>query len=153
IRRMTALKAQGSQKTSDRSMVWAADELEVAFNDDGVAQRVIANKNAALESTSSVSQTKVTADHVELALEQQGSDAILSQISANGRAVATQKPLPGPGRQIGETHVLRSDVLEMKMRPGGHEIESLVTKTPGQLEFIPNLPVQHHRTLDGSEFV
>ena len=41
----------------------------------------------------------------------------------------------------------------MKMRPGGREIETLVTKTPGQLEFIPNLPAQHHRTLDGKDFV
>ncbi len=41
----------------------------------------------------------------------------------------------------------------MKMRPGGREIESVVTKTPGKLEFFPNLPTQHHRTLDGNDFV
>ena len=41
----------------------------------------------------------------------------------------------------------------MKMRPGGREIESVVTKAPGTLEFLPNLPVQHHRILDGNDFV
>ena len=49
--------------------------------------------------------------------------------------------------------MLRSETLEMKMRPGGREIESVVTKAPGTLEFLPNLPVQHHRTLDGKDFV
>ena len=68
-------------------------------------------------------------------------------------AVVTSKPLPAPGRQLSETHVLRSETLEMKMRPGGREIESVVTKAPGTLEFLPNLPVQHHRTLDGKDFV
>ena len=37
------------------------------------------------------------------------------------------------------------------MRPGGREIETLATHTPGQIEFLPNLPAQHHRTLDGSD--
>jgi lipopolysaccharide export system protein LptA len=39
----------------------------------------------------------------------------------------------------------------MKMRPGGREISSLVTREPGTLEFLPNLPAQHHRTLVGKE--
>jgi lipopolysaccharide export system protein LptA len=152
IRRMTAIQAHGTQEAPNRKVAYAADELEVDFNDDGVAEKVIANKHAALESTSASSETKVTGDNVVLALTPEGSDAVLTQIDASGKAVVTQKPIATPGRQIGETHVLRSDVLEMKMRPGGHEIESLVTKGPGQLEFLPNLPVQRHRMLDGNDF-
>jgi lipopolysaccharide export system protein LptA len=49
--------------------------------------------------------------------------------------------------------VLRSETLEMKMRPGGREMESVLTKAPGTLEFLPNLPSQHHRTLEGRDFV
>jgi lipopolysaccharide export system protein LptA len=153
IRRMTALKAHGSQDAPNRKLRYAADELDVEFNDNGVAQKVNGNKNANLVATSDVSETNVAADHVEMALDPQGHEAILTRIAANGHATVTQKPLAAPGRQISETHVLRSDVLEMKMRPGGRELETLVTQTPGQLEFIPNLPAQHHRTLDGKDFV
>ena len=39
------------------------------------------------------------------------------------------------------------------LNPGGRELETLVTKSPGVLEFIPNLPIQHHRTLTGNDFV
>ena len=45
---------------------------------------------------------------------------------------------------------MRSDNLEMRMRPGGKDIESVVTHSPGTLEFLPNGPASHHRTLEGS---
>ncbi len=39
------------------------------------------------------------------------------------------------------------------MRPGGREIETVTTQGPGTLEFLPNLPVQHHRVLTGNDMV
>jgi len=84
-------------------------------------------------------------------------DRVLSQVAAAGNAVVTSKPLPAPGRQPGETHILRSEAIDMQMRPGGKEIASMVTKAPAglpaNLEFIPNQPAQHHRTLDGKDMV
>ena len=66
----------------------------------------------------------------------------------------TSKPLPVAGRPLSETHVLRSEKLDMKMRPGGKEIETRrLRRRPGTLEFLPNLPVQHHRTLTGKDMV
>jgi lipopolysaccharide export system protein LptA len=153
IQRMTAIHAKGSQEAPNRKVNYSADELEVQFNEDGVAEKVIANKNADLVSATVASETNVKADHVELALQAEGSDSVLTRIDANGHAVVTARPLPVPGRQLSETHVLRSETLQMKMRPGGREVESLVTNAPGQLEFIPNVPAQHHRTLDGKDFV
>ncbi len=153
IRKLTAVQAHGSEETPGRVLRYAADELEVDFDDDGVARKVTGNRNADLTSTSASAETNVKAGHVELALEPEGHESLLRQIQANGDAVVTSKPLPAAGRQLSETHVLRSDSLEMKMRPDGREIESLVTKSPGVLEFIPNLPVQHHRTLAGKDFV
>ncbi len=153
IRKMTAVQAHGSQDAPNRKLHYSADELEVQFNDDGVAQKVIANKNADLTSTTDSSETNVKAGHVELALAAEDHESVLTQVSANGDAVVTSKPLPFRGRPLSETHVLRSDALVMKMRPGGREIETLVTQAPGVLELIPNLPVQHHRTLTGKDFV
>jgi DnaJ-class molecular chaperone len=91
--------------------------------------------------------------------EPRDNDSILSQVTAHGNGVVTSKPLPTPGRPLSETHILRSQAIDMQMRPGGREIASVVTKAAGNppagvrdnLEFIPNQPVQHHRTLDGIE--
>src|SRR5262249_2820961 len=106
-----------------------------------------------LVSTTDASETTVAADRVNLDLQPDGNESVLTQVMASGNGVVTSKPLPAPGRQLSETHVLRSETLEMKMRPGGREMESVVTKAPGSLEFLPNLPAQHHRTLEGKDFV
>ena len=41
----------------------------------------------------------------------------------------------------------------MKMREAGTRLRSVVTHAPGTLEFLPNLPAQHHRMLDGKDMV
>ncbi len=92
------------------------------FDDDGLAQKINGNRNASLVSTTDASETTVTADRVDLDLQPDGNESVLTQVAANGNAVVTSKPLPAPGRQLSETHVLRSETLEMKMRPGGREM-------------------------------
>jgi lipopolysaccharide export system protein LptA len=39
------------------------------------------------------------------------------------------------------------------MRPGGKEIEGVVSHVPATLEFLPSLPAQHHRVLEGREML
>jgi lipopolysaccharide export system protein LptA len=153
IRNITAVQAHGLDDLPTRKLRYAADELSMDFDDDGLAQKINGNRNASLVSTTGASETTVTADRVDLALVPDGNESILDQVDANGNAVVTSKPLPVPGRQLSETHVLRSQSLEMKMKPGGREMQNVVTKAPGTLEFLPNLPSQHHRMLDGSDFV
>ncbi|MEO8371503.1 MAG: LptA/OstA family protein, partial [Candidatus Solibacter sp.] len=153
IHSITALRAHGTDDLPKRKLQYAADDLAMDFDDDGLVKTVHGNGNTSLVSTTDAAETKVTANRVDMDLQPDGNESVLTQVAAYGNSVVTSKPLPAPGRQLSETHVLRSDTLEMKMRPGGREIESVVTKAPGTLEFLPNLPVQHHRTLDGKDFV
>ncbi len=153
IRNVTALRAHGRDDYPNRKIVYAAEELSMDFDDSGVARKIDGSKNAVLTSTTDTAETNVTANHVDLNFDADGKDAVLSHVNANGNAVVTSKPLPAPGHPLSETHVLRSETLEMKMRPGGKEMESVITKAPGKLEFLPNQPVQHHRVLDGRDFV
>ena len=153
IRNITAVRAHGSDDYPNRKLRYAADDLAMDFDDDGLARKIVGNHNASLVSTTDASETTVTADRVDLDFQTDGGESVLTQVAANGNGVVTSKPLAAPGRQLSETHVLRSQSLEMKMRPGGREIESVVTKAPGTLEFLPNLPAQHHRLLDGQDFV
>jgi lipopolysaccharide export system protein LptA len=153
IHQISALQAHGTDDLPTRKLRYAADELEMDFDDDGVATRINGNHNANLVSTAEGSETTVTGDHVELSFWPNGHEAVLTRVAASGKGMVSAKPLPMPGRQLTETHILRSETFEMKMRPGGREIESIVTKAPGNLEFLPNLPVHHHRVLDGNDFV
>jgi len=153
IRKIEAVKAHGTDTYPNRKLLYSADQLTVDFDDDGKASKITGQTNAHLVSTSATTETDVTANHVELNFDQQGNESILTDVTSSGNSVVTSKPVPAPGRQPGETHVLRSDTLEMKMREGGHEISSMVTHAPGTLEFLPNLPSQHHRILDGRDMV
>lgn len=153
IRKIEAANAHGTDEYPNRKLQYSADQLVVDFDDDGVANKITAQNNARLVSTSEATETTVTANHVELNLDVEGHQSILSEVAASGNSEVTARPLPGPDRQPGETHVLRSDTLNMKMREGGHDIGSIVTHDAGSLEFLPNLPAQHHRVLQGNNMV
>jgi lipopolysaccharide export system protein LptA len=153
IHNITAVRAHGNDDLPTRKLRYAADELSMDFDEDGLVQKINGNRNASLVSTTDVAETTVTADRVDLDLQPDGRESVLTQVAATGNAVVTSKPLAAPGRQLSETHVLRSETLEMKMRSGGREMESVITKAPGTLEFLPNQPAQRHRLLDGKDFV
>ena len=54
-----------------------------------------------------------------------------------------------PGKDPAETRILRSEIIQMKMRPGGREIANLETHAPSELEFMPNRAAQRHRKFTG----
>jgi lipopolysaccharide export system protein LptA len=81
-----------------------------------------------------------------------GDESVLTRAFAHQKTTLEAKPLPAAGRPLPETRVLRSEIVEMLMRPGGREIATVETKAPGTLEFIPNRPVQRRRTLTGDHF-
>jgi len=153
VRQITTRNATGTEDYPNRKLKYAADTLTMWFDEDGQAQKINGEGNANLTAISEGSETTVTAPTVELAFEPSDDQSVLSRVVTTGPGVVTSKPLPVAGREPSETHVLRSNSIEIKMRSGGREIEALVTHTPGTVEFLPNLPVQHHRTLDGTDFV
>ena len=153
IRKIETTHAHGTDDYPNRKLAYSADYLLVDFDDDGAVRKITGSTAARLVSTSEASETTVTADRVEMDFESQNKQSLLSHVTALGHGLVTSKPLPAPGRQLGETHTLRSENIEMKMRPGGREIETVVTHAPGVLEFLPNLPTDHHRTLNGNDLI
>ncbi len=133
-----------------RKLHYSADHVVVDYNTTGLVQAIAAQGNARLVSTAQTAETTVTGDHVEMAFNIQDKESSLARVVANGHAEVDAKPLPVAGRDLSETHVLRSNSLEVRMRPGGREIERVSTSAPGTLEFQPNAATQHHRLLDGS---
>src|SRR6185369_15394894 len=148
-----AVNAHGTDTYPTRKLQYSAGQLWMAMDEDGQIQRITAQTNAQLLSTSSTTETTINANRVDMNFTAEGHDSILDSASAAGDSVVTARPLPVAGRAPGETHILRSDKLDMKMRPGGRDLETVVTHSPGTLEFVPNQPVQHHRILDGEDMV
>ena len=78
-------------------------------------------------------------------------ESTLKKALAYGNAAVEAKPLAAPHGKLPETRVLHSDIITVEMRPGGREIQVVRTHKPGRLEFIPNQPSQHRRTLDAEQ--
>jgi lipopolysaccharide export system protein LptA len=151
IRKIDTTKAHGTDSYPHRKLQYSADELWTNFDDDGLVQKIIAQTNARLVATSDSAETTVTAFHVEMNFvpDATGDQNVLTTVDTSGNSEVRSQPVATPGHPPGETHVLRSDKMSMKMRDGGREIANVTTATPGSLEFIPNQPSQHHRTLNG----
>lgn len=151
IRQIESNNAQGSDEYPRRKLKYSADSLFVDFNDSGEVEKITGSGNARLVSTSDTAETSIKAARVEMGFEILDSQSVLRQVNGAGQAEIVSKPLPVPGRQPGEIHVLRSDDFEMKLRPGGRELASVVAHSPGTLEFLPSLPAQRHRIVTGKD--
>ncbi len=153
IRNVHALDARGTEDNGDRRIEYSAGELFMDCNEHGEVEHIGAQTNARLVSNASTSQTTVTGDRVDLFFEVRDNRSLLSRVGTAGHGVVISKPLPAPGSEPGDTHVLSSDKLEMSMRPGGKELDRVITHGLSSLEFVPNGPAAHHRVLLGKDFL
>jgi len=148
IRQVDALKAQGTDEYPKRKIEYAADEVQVVYNDQGDIERITGRHNARLVSSSQGSETTMTSDVVELELATANDESVLKKARGSGHAMIMSKPVAGADGKLPETHVVHSDIIDVKMRDGGREVESVETQAPGRLDFLPNQPMQHQRRLD-----
>jgi lipopolysaccharide export system protein LptA len=151
IKEVDASKARGTEVQPNRKLDYAADKVWVDYNEKGKIQKIAGEGNSRVVSTAEYSDTTATANRVDLYFDPGQKDSVLTSAMCNQHAVVTSKPIAAPGHEPSETHIMRSEAIEMKMRPGGKEIESVVSQVPATLEFLPNLPAQHHRVLEGRE--
>jgi lipopolysaccharide export system protein LptA len=153
IRSVETIRAHGTDDYPNRKLQYAADHIWANFDDDGVVDKIIAEGNAQLTSRSEATETTMTAAHVEMNFQSQNGESVLTSVNASGNSMAKEAPLPAPGREPGETHVLRSESIGMVMQPGGKDIQTVKAPGTGNLEFLPNLPTQHHRVVIGKDFL
>lgn len=148
IDKVEAEQARGVDRQPGRQLDYAADHLFMSMGPEGRIESIRGSSNARLVSVSETARTTVTGDRVELSFDASSGESVLKQARAFGHGVMESAPAARPGVEQAETRVLRSETIEINMRAGGQEIETVRTHAPGQLEFVPNLPTQHHRTLD-----
>jgi lipopolysaccharide export system protein LptA len=153
IRSAKVLMAHGVHDDPGRKVEYAADELDLNFDDGMVIRTIEGHDHAQLISTSDTARTTIHSDRLDLDFGTAGKESTLKTAVATGKSVVQATPLPRTGTQAkdqpGDTRVLRSDVIRLAMRPGGREIERVETDGPGQLEFLPNRPDQPKRSMQG----
>ncbi len=151
IRQVDAVEVQGVDEYPKRKLQYAADELRVTYNEYGEVERVAGRKNARLVSLSEGSETTMTSYTVDLDFETVNSESVLKKAVGNGNAMIESKPVMAADAKLPETRIVHSQAIEVRMRPGGREIEQVQTLAPGRLDLIPNQPLQRRRRLDADQ--
>ena len=149
IRSAKVQKARGVHDDPGRKVEYAADEMDLNFDEGMIIRSIQGRDHAQLISTSDTARTTVNSDRLDLDFTTAAKESTLTSAVATGKSVAEAIPIPRPGAQAGDTRVLRSDVIRLGMRAGGKEIEKVETDGPGKLEFLPNHPDEPKRSMQG----
>ena len=149
IRSAKVQMARGVHDDPGRKVEYAADELDIDFDDGMVIRTIQGHEHAQLISTSDTARTTVNSDRLDMDFETAGKESTLKTAVATGKSVVEATPVPRPGTPMGDTRFLRSDVVRLAMKPGGKEIERVETDGPGKFEILPNRPDQPKRSMQG----
>jgi lipopolysaccharide export system protein LptA len=149
IKLVETQQAHGTDQRPGRNLEYAANQLTMDFNDASQIQKITAVDQARMVSTADTAVTTMTSDRVVMDFDTSGKDSVLQTALAVGHSVMESKPVPKAGVEIADTRILKSETIKTKMRPGGQEIESVETQSPGAIEFVPNRPAQPHRWMNG----
>ena len=151
--------AFGEDARDDRKTGYAADKMTALFNEDGVLVNMVGDHNARVTSTQPESKTTLTSDRADMRFTvedkqvagQAKEDSTLHLVLADGHALAVAEPIATqPGKPLPDTRSLRSEHIELELKPGGRDLKEIRTSSQAQLEFKPNQPLLPHRTVDAS---
>jgi lipopolysaccharide export system protein LptA len=148
---ITAAKASGADKQPGRDLEFAADELHVQYNEDRLIEKLNGVGNAKLVSRGPGSTTTMTGDSVDLAFNTQTGESELASALARGHGSVESVPVNDPKGLTADTKILKSENIDLFMKPGGRDLDRVVTHTPGSIEFLPHQAARHHRILKASE--
>jgi lipopolysaccharide export system protein LptA len=147
----------GADNRKGRQVEYSADHMTAHFDNDGNMTEVTGDHNAHVVSTQELAKTVISGDKADLhfALESKAGkdkpDSYLQSVVAEGHAVAESSPVEKAGVTPTETRILRSETIQLEMKPGGQEVQEIDTPAKAQLEFKPNRLDQVHRVLDASK--
>jgi lipopolysaccharide export system protein LptA len=126
---------------------YGAGRLSADLSPDGVIEKIVGEPDASLVSTTPSARTAISTTRIDLEFSSLEGESVLKRAVAHGRGVVESKS--AGQNSSGDTRILRSEVIETVMRPGGEEIERIETHAPGRIELIPGAPGGRRRTLDG----
>jgi lipopolysaccharide export system protein LptA len=145
IDNIEAPSAHGADKTDGRNLEYSADLLRAYYNDRGEVEKMEGTGNARLISHAKTAETSMGAARINLFFTATANDSILSSAQARGNATLESKPVAVGKEPLDDTKVVRSDSVDVFMKPDGKDLDHVSTLAPGTMEFLPNQPARSRR--------
>ncbi len=145
-------KGRGTKEDPGRKVEFGSENMVMNFADGMLVTKISGDRNAHLISTTDAARTTVTSNKMDLGFEASGKESTLSTALAMGKSVAENVPIAKPGAQPGDTRILHSEVIHLKMQEGGQEIDSVETDGAGTMDFVPNHAGAPKRLVTGDKF-
>jgi lipopolysaccharide export system protein LptA len=150
--------AFGNDDREDRRTAYSAEHMTALFNEDGVLVNIVGDHNAKVVSSQPAAVTTLVGDRADMRFTvetktvsgAEKQDSNLHLVLADGHAVAESQPKPREGVELADTRTLRSEHIELEMKPDGKDLQKIRTTSQSQLEFKPNRLTSQHRTVDAS---
>ena len=149
IHHVDAQKAHGTDSYPSRKLQYGADHLRSITTIRARWRRSPAREMRAWFPIRRGRKLPQRATSVDLQFADYNGESAMTMAVVSGHGFLESKPLATPGHDPAETRILRSEIIQMKMRPGGREIARLETHAPSELEFLPNMASQRHRKFIG----
>ncbi len=146
IHRVEAREVSGVDRYPKRELAFGAQFAEMKYRDDGTLAEIYGDGNSRLDTLTPSSRNEVRSTRMNLYFREGAEDPELEKSFAHGGATLRSVPL-GKSAATVPQRVLVADVVEMQMRPGGSEVERLLTHAPGTLTFLPANAGQRERKL------
>ncbi len=134
-----------------RELDFAAPVAQIHYTDDGDLEKLNGSGGAQLMTKGNGAATTMSGQTVDLFFNTQTGDSELASAIAKGKARIESKPVPDPKGRTGDTKILVSEALDLKMKPGGKDLDRVVTNTAATVEFIPATNDRHRRVLKSSD--
>lgn len=149
VRTVESQKATGRDQQPGRALNYSADKLTATFRPGASVEQIVGEGNARMESSTPLARTLMTTNRADLDFAPTPAGDVLTRATGHGKSVVESRPADAVAQPKPDTRILKSDVIEMKMRPGGEEIDEVLTHTPGTLDFLPNRPTARKRSMTG----
>jgi lipopolysaccharide export system protein LptA len=141
----------GVKEDEDRKVEFGSDGMVINFADGMMVTKISGDRNAHLISTTEAAKTTVSGSRMEMGFDTSGKESTLSTAVAMGKGVAENVPIVKPGVQPADTRVLHSEVIHLKMKNAGKEIDSVETDGAATMDFLPNRPGLPKRVMTGDK--
>ena len=145
-----AAKASGTDKAPKRTIDYRAARLFIFFGEGGEVEKIEGHDGARVESASPAGSTVVTANRVDMEFISKDGGSQLTRSLGTGQARVESTPAKRPNGILPPVRVLSSEVIEVKMRPGGEEISEVATHSAAEVEFLPRRAGDKKRKLNGN---
>ena len=146
-----ATDAKGTDKRPGRDLEYSAATVHVKYTPDHLMEKLNGTGNARLVSHGKGSDTTMLGDTVDLFFNTDSGESDLSNAVARGHGSIESKPLADPKGATGDTKIMKSEVLDLFMKPGGKDLSRVTTNAPGTLQFVPNQIARHGRLLKAQQ--